>query len=75
MHQRFPQISLGGALIKYEKINTNLDFFHVPARGQAAVIFGETLNIFVFNSIVINGVTCIFLCLLLWRMHAQARSS
>jgi len=37
--------------------------------------FSQKLNIFIFNSIVINGFTIFFLCCLLWSLHRQLRTS
>ncbi len=36
--------------------------------------FGQKLNIFVFNSWVINGFTLVFLLCLLWSLHRQLRT-
>jgi hypothetical protein len=41
--------------------------------GPEKLIFNQTVSIFVFDSIVINGFTVIFLLLVLWRLHRQFR--
>jgi ABC-type multidrug transport system ATPase subunit len=43
--------------------------------GPEKYYFGQKLNIFVFNSYVINGFTLLFLLLLLFSLHRQLRSS
>jgi hypothetical protein len=35
---------------------------------------GQTFNIFLFNSLIINAFTALFLVLLLWSLHRQLRS-
>ena len=42
--------------------------------GPDKVYFGQKLNIFVFNSCVINGFSLIFLLCLLWSLHRQLRT-
>ena len=41
--------------------------------GPEKLVFNQTINIFVFNSIIINGFTALFLLLVLWRLHRQFR--
>jgi ABC transport system ATP-binding/permease protein len=41
--------------------------------GPEKLIFGQTISIFVFDSLVINGFTVIFLIVVLWRLHRQFR--
>jgi ABC transport system ATP-binding/permease protein len=41
--------------------------------GPEKLIFGQTISIFVFDSIIINGFTVVFLLLVLWRLHRQLR--
>jgi hypothetical protein len=41
--------------------------------GPEKLIFGQTISIFLFNSIIINAFTAIFLVLVLWRLHRQLR--
>lgn len=41
--------------------------------GPEKLIFNQTVSIFVFDSIVINGFTVMFLLLVLWRLHRQFR--
>ena len=43
--------------------------------GPEKYYFGQKLNIFVFNSYIINGFTLLFLLLLLFSLHRQLRSS
>jgi ABC transport system ATP-binding/permease protein len=42
--------------------------------GPDKVFFGQTISVFLFNSIVINGFTLLFLVLLLGRLHRQLRT-
>jgi ABC transport system ATP-binding/permease protein len=42
--------------------------------GPEKLIFGQTINIFLFNAIIINGFTAVFLVLVLWRLHRQLRT-
>jgi hypothetical protein len=41
--------------------------------GPEKLVFGQTISIFLFDSIVINGFTGLFLILILWRLHRQLR--
>ncbi len=41
--------------------------------GPDKIFFGQTISVFLFNSIVINGFTFLFLVLLLGRLHRQLR--
>jgi ABC-type multidrug transport system ATPase subunit len=41
--------------------------------GPDKIYFGQKLNIFVFNSFIINGFTLLFLVTLLWSLHRQLR--
>jgi len=41
--------------------------------GPEKLFFGQTVSIFVFNSIIINGFTVVFLLVVLWRLHRQFR--
>jgi hypothetical protein len=41
--------------------------------GPDKILFGRTINVFLFNSIVINGFTLLFLVLLLGRLRRQLR--
>ncbi len=43
--------------------------------GPEKYYFGQKLNIFVFNSYIINGFTLLFLLILLFSLHRQLRSS
>ena len=42
--------------------------------GPDKIYFGQKLNIFVFNSFIINGFTLLFLLSLLWSLHRQLRT-